>query len=244
MNGFLAGDALPAHLESWRGSYRGRGYGAIEPDAMPEPFLGALAPRPAGVFLALNPGQACLRFQGRDGIFAEEIRRSGGSFAKWAATWPYLRDPWIAANGPNRHHCARLRFLRYWTCDSDLSASAMTAFEMYPWHSTRVTASMKRGDARDMIRQYVWRPVAELGAPVFAFGAPWFGILKSTPELRVVARLGVGGRDYGSRVPSRAVIVMQDRDGLTVIAEKHSGGAGPPNRDETAILRDALKGIL
>lgn len=82
-----------------------------------------------------------------------------------------------------------------------------------------------------MIRQHVWRPVAEPGTPAFALEAPRFGIVESAPELRGVAGLGLGGRHYGSGVPGRAVTVMQDRGGLTVIAGKRSGGAGPPNPD-------------
>ena len=58
--------------------------------------------------------------------------------------------------------------------------------------------------------------------------------------LNVVERLGVGGKPYGSRVENRSVLVLQGSGGLTVIAEKHRGGASPPARDETMRLRDAL----
>ena len=101
----VGGPAVPPgpQLRSWFEAYRGHGRGAVNLDALPEPYLGALDHRPVGVFLALNPGQAHLGFQGRSGLFADEIRHHG-TYSAWAATWPYLRDPWVAAMGPNRHH--------------------------------------------------------------------------------------------------------------------------------------------
>ena len=114
----------------------------------------------------------------------------------------------------------------------------MVGFELYPWHSTAVT-SLMRPDP-DVIREFVWQPVAELGAPVFAFGAPWFFILEKSLGLQVVDRLGPGGRRYPSAVASRSVIVLKNEGGITVIAEKHSGSAGPPSPSETVYLRQAL----
>ena len=213
----------------------GHGRGEVEPDAFPEPFLGVLE-RPAGVFLALEPGRADLVFQGRQSVFADEIR-AAGSYSAWATSWPYLRDPWVAKKGRNPHHSNRLSFLRTWTGNPILAGSAMVDFELYPWHSTAVTATMRPDPA--IIEEYVWRPVAELGAPVFAFGAPWFGILEDGLGLRVVDRLGVGGRPYGSKVPSRSVAVIE-HDGLIVIAERHLGSAGPPSRAEALLLREAV----
>ena len=77
---FLAGGpAVPPdpRMRSWAEAYRGRGRGAVNLHALPEPYLGALDRQPVGVFLALNPGQAVLDFQGRWGLFADEIRRHG-----------------------------------------------------------------------------------------------------------------------------------------------------------------------
>lgn len=48
----------------------------------------------------------------------------------------------------------------------------MVAFELYPWHSTAVTGPM-RPDL-SFVEEFIWAPVAELAAPVFAFGAAWF----------------------------------------------------------------------
>lgn len=244
---FLSGRQIRPCLKPWAESYRGRGAGAVEWDALPESFLGPLT-KPQGVFLALNPGQACLRFQGRDGIFADEIRANGGSYSVWAASWPYLRDPWVKEKGRNRHHSTRLRFLRDWIGDKELPGSAMVSFELYPWHSARFNGRRAFEGAKELIVEFVWKPVAELGAPVFAFGADWFPILDPICEkrilgLEVVERLGACGRPYGSKVESRSVMVLRNKDGLTVIAEKHLGAAGPPSPDETYMLRDALGDI-
>ena len=119
----------------------------------------------------------------------------------------------------------------------------MVGFELYPWHSTRVTAKMKPDPA--IVRDYVWEPIAELGAPlVFAFGAPWFALLTEQLGLTVVRRLGKDGDDYGSRVASRSVLVLEGPDGITVVAAKQSGSAAPPSAEETQRLRDAVTTTL
>lgn len=229
------GGAVPDGMRSWAASYVGRGRGEVELDAFPEPFLGDLTTPTTGSFLALNPGRAHLRMQGRAGVFADEIRKLG-SYSAWAATWPYLRDPWVAEFGRNRHHFARLHFLRTWTGDESATGEEMVAFELYPWHSTAVTAVMR--PPLTAISGFVWEPLRQIGAPVFAFGAPWFPILEGL-GLEVVATLGMGGRPYGSAVASRSVTVFRDGN-MTVVAERHAGDAGPPRRDEALLLRDAI----
>ena len=90
------------------------------------------------------------------------------------------------------------------------------------------------------VREYVWEPIADLGAPfVFAFGAPWFKLL---PELGVsaIATLGRGGRTYASTVSSRSVLIGSSTAGSIVIAEKHAGAAGPPSAEETTRMREAV----
>ena len=238
---FLKGGTVPSQLKPWAASYSGTGKAAVQLDALPELFLGPLG-KPKGVFLALNPGEADLSFHGRSGIFSKEIRQDYGSYSAWAESWPYCRDPWITEKKPNRHHKSRLRFLRDWCGNQELTSSAMVSFELYPWHSSRFTSDrFASEDAHKFIEDYVWKPVRELGAPVFAFGTPWFSILQNL-DLKVVKRLGVSGQQYGSRVKSRSVIVLQEsgRGGVTVLAEKHRGSAGPPSSKETELLREAV----
>ncbi|MGH2660720.1 MAG: anti-phage DNA glycosylase Brig1, partial [Actinomycetota bacterium] len=240
---FLAGGTSAAsdELRRWRSSYRGAGPGSVEDRAFPEPYLGSLEPGVAkAVFLALNPGRADLSFQGRGGLFAEEIRGLG-SYAAWARTWPYLRDPWITTHGANRHHGTRLRFLRRWFGDEALGPERMVGVELYPWHSTSLTAPIR--PPVEIVHEFVLEPIAELGeATVFAFGAAWFSLLPAV-GVEVVARLGAGGRPYGSRVPSRAVLIGRTPERSLVVAEKHTGSASPPSRREVELLRDAVRGL-
>jgi len=117
----------------------------------------------------------------------------------------------------------------------------MVSFELYPWHSSRFTGKLRVEDALETVQKYVLNPVKELRAPVFAFGALWFRILENPAlGLKIVERLGAGGKPYESHVKSRSVIVLRGKGGLTVIAAKHSGSAGPPSRDDTIRLRDAF----
>jgi len=241
---FLAGNAdLPYPLDEWFDAYRPKAKPSVGRHALPEPYLGRLDRSPAGVCLALNPGAALIGkdnepdFQSRDGIFAQDIRRVG-TFGAWAATWPYFGEVWTSRIGPSRHHRNRLAFLQHWHNDPSLTADAMVAFELYPWHTTSVATAIRPDP--DTIRHLVWEPIWELGnPPVFAFGAAWFDLLESL-GLRELLRLGKGGLPYGSAVESRTVAVFRDRTGIEVVAEKHSGGATPPSADEVERLRDAL----
>jgi hypothetical protein len=243
IGGFLAGGpAVPPgpRMRSWFEAYRGpgRGPGAVDLAALPEPYLGALDHRPVGVFLDLHPGQAHQDFQGRSGRFADEIRHHG-TYSGWAATWPYLRDPWVAAKGTIPFLTSRRNFLGTWTSHPTLTADAMVVFELYPWHIATMTGPMRPDPG--IVREFIWQPVRELGAPVFAFGKPWFDLLEHGFGLQVVDRLGAGGRPYATEVAGRAVLVLRDQDGPVVVAEKHLGGAGPPRRSETLVLREAVE---
>jgi hypothetical protein len=237
--GFLSGSsAVPEAVKPWYDCYRGRGLGEVATEAFPEPYLGNLGAKDIrAVFLALNPGRAHLDFQGRRGVFAREIRRAG-SYHRWAATWPYLRDPWVRRKGPNRHHRSRLQFMRRWFDDEQMAPQQMATFELFPWHSTTVTALMR--PAVRIVAEYIWEPIAGLGNPViFAFGAPWFRLLEPL-GLTLQKRLGGGGVPYPTRAADRSVIAGRTPEGLTVIAEKHSGSAGPPSALETDALRKAF----
>lgn len=239
---FLAGrDYMDRRLRSWHNSYRGRGRGEVNLKALPEPYLGSLKPEVArGVVLGLNPGEAYLDFQARNGIFASQIRDLG-SYSAWAATWPYLRNPWLAATGRDRYQKTRHKFLERWLNAGAMPDSAMLTMELYPWHSTRKTAAM-RPDL-GIVREFVVEPLLSLGLTVgFAFGADWFPIIEDLGP-RVIDRLGAGGRDYGSHVASRAVIVAQFDGDFTLVAEKHAGSAGPPSEPETHLLFDQLDGL-
>jgi hypothetical protein len=240
---FLTGASTDhPRLTLWQSAYSGRGRGAVVYEAFPEPYLGAIGTvPPAAVILALNPGQAHLDFQARDGIFADEIRTLG-SYSAWAASWPYLRDPWVKLKSPNRHYRSRLQFIRRWYDDETIPAERYATFELLPWHSFGVTGAIRPDPS--IVDEFIWQPIADMGdVPVFAFGAPWFPILEGSPDIEIVDRLGAGGCWYPTRVASRSVLVGQSRHGSLVVAEKHSGSAVPPSVEEIRLLRTEIEAL-
>ena len=94
-------DPLPDPLPDWYASYEGRRDGQVTRDAFAEPYVGDLRGTPRMVTLRLNPGRACLDFQGRNVIFAREIHERG-SYSAWAAPFPYLGEEWSRVDGRNR----------------------------------------------------------------------------------------------------------------------------------------------
>lgn len=226
-------------LDRWMRAYQGKGRGHVVLDAFPEPYLGRLdTGQPRAVILGLNPGQAFPDLQAVDGQFAHEIRAIG-SYHAWAATAPYFGSTWLSARGRrNLYHEARLRFLRRFFEEPELSPPDMLVFELYPWHSTAVTSSIRPDP--DIVSRFIWEPIAELGNPIiFAFGAPWLHLIRRM-ELPVLAVLGAGGTDYGSAISSRTVVIARTPRGGVLVAEKHTGGAGPPSLAEIPLLRTAL----
>jgi hypothetical protein len=230
-------DPMAEPLPRWFDSYQGRG---VTRDGFPEPYAGdllGLVRMPRFVVLGLNPGQYHPLFQARRGIFADEIR-CYGSFSAWMGTGPYLRAPWTTQIGPNVYYRSRISFAARWLDDPTITHHDLLIFEAYPWHSTGVTAPLR--PPADVIDAFVWQPIAEFPArEVFAFGRPWNELVTAL-GLSCVTALGAGGHPYGSVVPSRAVRVYALPSGQRLIVEWHAGSAGPPSRNETAILKRAL----
>ena len=78
VNDFLAGAVpLPPPLDRWILAYEGAGDGAVDREALPEPYVGPLDGDVRAVMLGLNPGLAHPEYQHRHGILAEEIRVAG-----------------------------------------------------------------------------------------------------------------------------------------------------------------------
>jgi hypothetical protein len=82
--GILTGeDPPPMALDAWFGSLRSSYATPAVTGALPEPFLGRLDRRPAGVFLTATPGRAFIGshgrpdFQSRTGVFAQEMHKLG-----------------------------------------------------------------------------------------------------------------------------------------------------------------------
>lgn len=238
---WLAGDdLLDEGLSLWYASYEGRGDGVVDREGMVEPYTGdlrGLVTTPRVVILGLNPGRYYPQFQSRGGVFADEIREQG-SYSRWMTTGPYLRPPWTTTIGPNRYQRARLAFTRRWLDDPAATHHDMLIFEAYPWHSTLINARLR--PPATVIDEFVWQPIAELPTEtVFAFGRPWDDVAR-TLDLRLVDRLGRGGRPYGSCVPDRAVRVYALPSGQHLVVEWHKGSAGPPSAAEVVVLKAAL----
>lgn len=243
------GSTVPDELKPWFDSYGGKGRGTVDPEAFPEPFLGDLTTKPSGVVLALNPGEVFPNFQYRDGHFANEIRQLG-SYSRWAATWPYLRDegPRLPKGRGRKFHNMRWSFLKNWYRAPALPASTMLAFELYPWHSTGLTAPilMSAPDVAHFIERYIWQPIIDSGAQyVFGVGKDWFPVLRSLASEELVT-LGRDGEPCPFTEPTRTVLVCRGPGEMLIIVNKIGNVASPiPARDTEILQQELLKrGIL
>ena len=227
-------------LPRWFASYAGTGRGAVTREGFAEPYGGDLLgvdTEPKLAILGLNPGGYLPEFQSRQGLFADELRRVG-SYSTWVRGAPYASDLWTDRHGKNRYGNTRLTFVSRWVGLSETTSGDLFTFELYPWHSTGVTGSMR--PPPDIMDRFVWQPLSEFAMPfVFAFGREWDMAAKAL-DLPCVRQLGRGGEDYGSLVASRSVRVYELPSGQRLVVEWHSGSAGPPSANETELLRAAL----
>jgi hypothetical protein len=232
------GDPMPDPLPRWHASYQGRGAGLVTRDAFAEPYGGDLRGSPRMVVLGLNPGAARLDFQARDGIYAEAIRKSGSLSAWKAFADCYMDEEWSRVYGPNRYGWNMVRFARRWLEDDEILARDLLTLELYPWHSSRITAKM--APPADIIDAFVWQPLAEVDAEfIFAFGKPWLEVCRRL-ELPETGRWGRGGIDLGSHVAARSAVTFALPSGQWVVVSWQSGYAGPPGREDALRPRERL----
>lgn len=172
------------------------------------------------------------------GVFADEIREAG-SYSRWAQRFP----DWARhAPTPNTFFTGRLRFAQDWLQRPDLRLDDCANVELYPWHSYKFNKGAFRPGpaALDLIERLVLAPLAEAGCPaIFGFGAVWAELLPRLGFTQVF-RLSTRDGDTWPLAPKDRTISVFARDGLRVVSEHHSGGAGPPKRSEVAPLRDRL----
>ncbi|MEV8267707.1 hypothetical protein [Microbacterium sp. NPDC076911] len=231
---WVGGDtSVSERLRSWFESYSGTGRGKVRLDVFPEPYTGRLLGNDAPVvMLGLNPGAAVPRFQAPGGIFVEQLKTM--RYSEWAASVPYASREWEALAGRNRFYQNRFAFARRLLNSPRWNASDGVYFELYPYHSSGVTAKMQPPGA--VLREFVLDPIAELDTPhVFAFGKPWFGV----PE-----RLGLpAGRTLAAEwtTPSREARVYPLPSGQDLIVMAQNGYAGPPGERDTEALARALR---
>jgi hypothetical protein len=218
-------------LRRWFAAYAGSGRGVVTEAAFPEPYIGPLDPahgQPRLVALGLNPGEADLEYQGRNGVFQRELERAG-SYSAWSVTEPYLRDPWRSAHRHNRYHANLRTFAQRWTDDPSVRSRDVLVFELYPWHSNAVTATMHPDPA--LIDRYVWQPLAEVDLPVvFAFGRDWTATARG---------LGLTEQpvDATFNASDRQLRVFDLPSGQRLAVVWQSGYAGPPGANDIPALR-------
>lgn len=223
---------VPDRLKPWFNSYHGRGHGEVRLDVFPEPYTGRLIGNSAPVvMLGLNPGAAVPRFQAPGGVFFEQLKTL--RYSEWAATVPYASKEWESFAGPNRFYQNRFAFARRLLSDPNWSVVNGVYFELYPYHSSGVNASME--PPGDIVREFVLDPIGELDTQhVFAFGKPWFS---------VPARIGLpAGRVLSARweIPSREARIYSLPSGQDLIVMAQNGYAGPPGPGDTETLARAL----
>ncbi|MBM0229487.1 hypothetical protein JNW87_32480 [Micromonospora sp. ATA51] len=144
--------------------------------------------------------------------------------------------------GRNQYYQDRLEFTRRWLQEPSADHRDLLIFECYPWHSKSIRAPLE--PPPEVIEEFVWQPIAELPVQdVFAFGRPWDDVAQAL-GLREAGKLGFGGTDYESVVPSRAVRMYSLPSGQRLVVEWHAGSARPPSEKETALLRDTLVGAV
>lgn len=158
-----------------------------------------------------------------------------GDYSTWAAPNPYLGTTWESFAGqPNRYHQARQRFAEHWLG----GPARVLTFELYPWHSTRVTAMMR--PPADVAREFLWEPLADLDHElVFAFGKPWLSVCQAL-ELETGRTWTADSPEFKSSVASRVVRTFKHPAGGRVAVCWQSGYAGPPGPDDTRRLRELL----
>jgi hypothetical protein len=124
----------------------------------------------------------------------------------------------------------------------------MLAFELYPWHSEELNAPFRwSDDARNLVRIYVWEPIAASDAEyIFGIGAPWLRLLPAL-GLEVMGHIATPAkaRDKDEVVAfscERRIVVCKTQRGAVALGMQTFGGfPAPPNPDDTRILKQALE---
>lgn len=234
-------DTWPGELQAWRDSYRGKGKGALDLDQFPDPWVGDLRgveTEPELVVLGLNPGVGYDVLQGADGTWTRRVRDLGYSrcLRRSPAEDP---DAWLPVHGkPSRYWENLVRFARRWLDDETANHRRVLNFELYPWHSPRLTAGLTSPPAT--VKRFVLDPVAEVEVDdVFAFGAPWFRVAEGL-ELPVEAVWGQVDEAWDADYKDWTVRVFRLPSGQRLVVSKQAGFSGPPSLERLQVVRSRL----
>ena len=181
---FLAGGpAVPPdpRMRSWAEAYRGRGRGEVTLDAFPEPYpRGARPPTRRGVPRRSTPARRT--WTSRDA--------RGCSPTRSGTTAPTRRGrrPGLPAGPVGRGDGPQPLPPLPPGLPADLDRAANPDRRRHG-HLRAIPLAQHRGDRPmrpdpGIVREFVWQPIRQLGAPVFAFGKPWFDLLEDELGLR------------------------------------------------------------
>ena len=225
-------------LDRWFASYNGAGRGAVDLRHFPDPFVGNILSvtnrEPKILTLGLNPGIGYDELQAPTGVWAQNILQEG--FSSCTARSPE-GDPksWQRVHGGRSVFWRNLvNFARRWLKDDAANFNDIMCFEMYPWHSTGLTAGMDVPS--DIVKEFIFDPLAGFQSrTIFAFGAPWFRVAEKL-ELKVAKPPQVLDQDMGWRggifeLPSEQHLVVSSQQGF----------AGPPGIARIPKLRSFLQ---
>ena len=225
-------------------SYPGKGAGAVDLGQYPDPWVGDLRgvrAEPRLVVLGLNPGVGYDALQGASGTWTERIRAEG--YSRCLERSP-AEDPstWRAVHGRQSPYWVRMeKFAQRWVADPAAGHRDVLNFELYPWHSPKLTAGIT--SPADTVRELVLDPIAEVEvADVFAFGAPWFTVGQEL-DLPLLATWGPGGDPWPAAYGRWTVEVRRLPSGQRLVVSRQQGFSGPPGASRLEQLRDRLSAI-
>lgn len=235
-------------LLRWQETYSGKVKGAVDLAAMPEPWIGDPAAAPGVVLMGMNPGSVNKAFQHQDGLFPKEIEdHYGRSWANWAKSSPYLRDPWRSANEHNPYWSRASTFVEAWA-SRPIPGAATVCFELYPWHSQKWQSTRFRLDD-GIVRRFILDPIASIPRIEWAVGqgVSWWNALERLAKLPGWARLGcLGGPDADpcpSGVAHRRWLVVCAPTGLKIAAMRLNCQPVWPTAVVVPRIREALTAI-
>lgn len=237
-------DTWPGALHAWFTSYAGKREGKVDLDQYPDPWVGDLRgekSEPRLVVLGLNPGVGYDRLQGVDGTWTERIREVG--YSRCLQRSP-AEDPetWLPEHGKQSPYWVRLaNFAQRWLQDPSADHRQVLNFELYPWHSRKLTAGITSPPA--VVKEYVLDPIGEIGVDdVFAFGAAWFEV-GAALDLPLVARWGADGDPWPTRLAGWVVEVRRLPSGQRLVVSRQQGYSGPPGQQRLELLRERLDSL-
>ena len=237
-------DVWPGPLDDWFKSYRGRGSAAVDLDQYPDPWVGdlrGLVREPRVVVLGLNPGIGYEELQGPNGTWTKRVLDTGYSHCLHRSP-PEDPAAWIPVHKRPSVYWVRVEhFARRWLGDTSAGHRDLLNFELYPWHSPKLTGGLASPPA--IVREFVLDPVAEIAVPqVFAFGAAWFKVAAGL-ALPILASWETNRGDWPPEFTGWRVGVFGLPSGQQLVVSSQPGTGAPPSQAKVEALRVALWGL-